>query len=86
MSLNEFIVEDAALEWLGELGHAFGHGPHLSPSEPAAERNSLSEVGLVGRLSEAIRLNPAISFCSLAALRDTLLPGLLSKEMSVFTS
>ena len=27
MSLNESIVEDAALEWFGELGYAFGHLP-----------------------------------------------------------
>ena len=25
MSLNESIVEDAALEWFGELGYAVGH-------------------------------------------------------------
>jgi type I restriction enzyme R subunit len=72
MSLNESIVEDAALEWFGELGYAVGHGPHLAPGEPAAERsrsaaetdevNSFSEVVLVGRLREAIRrLNPALS-------------------------
>jgi type I restriction enzyme R subunit len=61
MSLNESIVEDAALEWFGELGYAVGHGPHLAPGEPAAERESFSEVVLVGRLREAIRrLNPAI--------------------------
>ncbi len=69
MSLNESIVEDAALEWFGELGYAVGHGPHLAPGEPAAERNrsaaemdevnSFGEVVLVGRLREAIRrLNP----------------------------
>jgi hypothetical protein len=28
MSLTESIVEDAALEWFGELGYAVGHGPH----------------------------------------------------------
>ena len=62
MSLNESIVEDAALEWFGELGYAVGHGPHLAPGEPAAERDSFSEVVLVGRLREVIRwLNPAIS-------------------------
>ncbi len=44
MSLNESIVEDAALEWFGELGYAVGHGPHLAPGEPAAERDSFSEV------------------------------------------
>ena len=55
MSLNESIVEDAALEWFGELGYAVGHGPHLAPGEPAAERDSFGEVVLVGRLREAIR-------------------------------
>ena len=60
-SLNESIVEDAALTWFGELGYAVGHGPHLAPGEPAAERDSFGEVVLVGRLREAIRrLNPAI--------------------------
>jgi len=61
MSLNESIVEDAALEWFGELGYAIGHGPHLAPGEPAAERDSFGEVVLMGRLREAVRrLNPAI--------------------------
>jgi type I restriction enzyme R subunit len=71
MSLNESIVEDAALEWFGELGYAVGHGPHLAPGEYARgtltpalsqwERESYGEVVLVGRLREAIRrLNPAI--------------------------
>ena len=61
MSLNESIVEDVALEWFGELGYAVGHGPHLAPCEPAAERDSFGEVVLVGRLREAIRrLNPAV--------------------------
>ena len=62
MSLNESIVEDAALEWFGELGFAVGHGPLLAPGEPAVERDSFGEVGLVGRLREAIRrLNVFIS-------------------------
>jgi type I restriction enzyme R subunit len=73
MSLNESIVEDAALEWFGELGYAVGHGPHLAPGEPAAERASFGELVPVGRLPEAIRrLNPAIPFRALAALRETL--------------
>ncbi len=84
MSLNESIVEDAALEWFGELGYAVGHGPHLAPGEPAAERDSFSEVVLAGRLRAAIRrLNPAIPSRTLATLRDTLLPKLLSGELSV---
>ena len=55
MNLNESIVEDAALEWFGELGYAVGHGPHLAPGEPAAERDSFGEVVRVGRLREVIR-------------------------------
>ena len=61
MSLNESTVEAAALEWFGALGYAVGHGPKLAPGEPGAERDSFSDVVLVGRLREAIyRLNPAI--------------------------
>ena len=61
MSLNESIVEDAALEWFGELGYAIGHGPHIAPGEAAAERDSFAEVVLVARLRSALqRLNPAI--------------------------
>ena len=60
--LNESIVEDAALEWFGELGYAVGHGPQLAPGEPAAERQLFGEVVLVRRLREAVRrLNPAIT-------------------------
>jgi type I restriction enzyme R subunit len=83
MYLNESHVEDAALEWFGELGYAVGHGPDLAPGEPAAERDSFGEVVLVGRLREAIRrLNPALPSRTLATLRDTLLPKLLSGEVS----
>ena len=71
MGLDESIVEDAALEWFGELGNAVGHGPHLAPGEYAGgtlipafsqgEKEKDGEVVLVGRLREAIRrLNPAI--------------------------
>ncbi len=61
MNLNESIVEDAALEWFGELGYTVGHGPHLAPAEPAAERDSFGDVVLVARLRDAVaRLNPHI--------------------------
>ena len=60
-NLNESHVENAVLEWFGELGYAVGHGPHLAPGEAAAERDSFGEVELVGLLREAIRrLTPAI--------------------------
>jgi type I restriction enzyme R subunit len=55
MSLNESIVEDAALTWFGELGYAVVHGPLIAPGEPAAERDGFGEVVLVGRLREALR-------------------------------
>jgi type I restriction enzyme R subunit len=55
------MVEAAALGWFQELGYAVLPGPQLAPGEPAAERESFSDVVLVGRLREAIgRLNPAI--------------------------
>ena len=71
-ALVDPIVEDAALEWFGELGYAVGHGTPFAPGEHAGgtltqalsqgERESYSEVVLVGcLLREAIRrLNLAI--------------------------
>lgn len=44
MSLNESIIESATLEWFGQLGHAIGHGLHLAPGEPTAERVSFGNV------------------------------------------
>ena len=55
MTLNESIVEAAALELFGELGYAVGHEPHIAPGEPAAERGSFGEVVLVGRFCEVGR-------------------------------
>ena len=79
MTLNESIVEDAALEWFGELGYAVGHGPQLAPGEPAAERESFGEVVLVGRLREAIRrLNPAIPEEARATIRKFRIAQFLS--------
>ncbi len=61
MNLNESIVEDAALEWFGELGYTVGHGPQLAPGEPAAERDSFADVVLVERLRGALaKLNHGI--------------------------
>jgi type I restriction enzyme R subunit len=71
MALHASIIEDAALEWFGELGYAVGHGPQMAPGEHAegtltpalsqGERESYGDVVLVGRLREAIsRLNPSV--------------------------
>ncbi|MEN9637033.1 MAG: hypothetical protein RL077_5437 [Verrucomicrobiota bacterium] len=71
MSLNESIVEDAALEWFGEQCCV---APSLIPAFSHGEKEEC----------EAIRrLNPAIPSRTLATLRDTLLPKLLSGELSV---
>jgi len=61
MMLNESAVEEATLDWFGELGYSIKHGPHIAPGEPETERASFGDVVLVGRLREAIyRLNPNI--------------------------
>ncbi len=66
MGLNESHVEDAALEWCGDLGYEVGHGQQFAPGESAAERESFSEVVLVGRFRESIRrLNPANAWATL---------------------
>ena len=58
MSLNESIVEVAALEWFGEQSRV---APTLIPAFSHGERELYSEVVLVGRLRKAIRrLNPTI--------------------------
>jgi len=41
MSLNESTVEDATLEWFGELGYAVGRGPHIAQGEPAVARATI---------------------------------------------
>lgn len=80
-TFNESIVEDAATKWLGELNYTIGHGLHLAPGELGAGRDLFGDKVLVGRLREAIlRLYPSIQFRTLAKLRDTLLPKVLSGE------
>ena len=34
--MDESVVEDAVLSWVGELGYGVGHGPQMAPAEPAA--------------------------------------------------
>ncbi|MEA3213202.1 MAG: hypothetical protein QOE70_6259 [Chthoniobacter sp.] len=50
MSFNEAIVEEAVLEWFGELGYAAGHGPQILPVSSRRSGIRLGEVVLVGRL------------------------------------
>jgi len=58
---TESVVEDAALEWFGELGYSILHGPEIAPGEPVAERATYEHVLLEGRLQEALtKLNPDV--------------------------
>ena len=62
-SFTESIVEEAALEWLDELGYSVLHGPSMEIGESAAERSDASfrDVILEGRLRSALaRLNPGL--------------------------
>ena len=58
-SLAEADVEDAALEWLGDLGWQTAHGPDIGPDQPGEERADYGVVVLEQRLRDALaRLNP----------------------------
>ena len=58
-SFTESDVEEAALEWLQEVGYTYAGGPDIAPGEPGAERETYREVVLAGRRRPALaRLNP----------------------------
>jgi type I restriction enzyme R subunit len=61
MTISEDTVEQAAIEWLQELGYDYVAGADISPGGGASERDSFSDVVLQGRLEDAIsRLNPSV--------------------------
>ena len=53
-TIYESDVEEAALEWLAELGYTVLHGPDIAPDTPDAERFSYNEVILTRRLQNAV--------------------------------
>ena len=60
-NFTESLVEEAALEWFGDLGYSIVGGPTLAPGESGAERDSFGDVLLLGCLRAAIhRLNPEV--------------------------
>ncbi len=60
-TFTESEVEQAALDWLENLGFAVKHGPEIAPGELAAERVDYGQVVLETRLRDALaRLNPAL--------------------------
>ena len=58
-TLSESTVEQAAMEWLSDLGWETAYGPDIAPGTPAAERDNYTQVVLERRLRDALeRLNP----------------------------
>ena len=61
VSFLESNVEQAALDWLEELGYETLFGPNIAPDEPSAERDNYGQVVLESRLRQALeRLNPQV--------------------------
>src|SRR5258708_4370088 len=61
MSINESIVEQAALDWLAGLGYEVLSGLAIAPGETAAERSDYRQVFLFDRLQTKLEdLNPKI--------------------------
>ena len=74
--MTETDVEQAALDWLRELGYTVLHGGRIAPGEATAERGSYNEVVLKGRLRDALyRLNPHLPEVAVEeALRKVVTP------------
>jgi len=60
IAFNESIIEEAALEYLRDLGYTTEFGPIIAPDGPSPERDSFQQVYLYDRIREAgVRLNPS---------------------------
>ena len=60
-TITEADVEQAALDWLRELGWQVAHGPDIAPDAPDAERDFYRQTVLERRLRDALAtLNPAL--------------------------
>ncbi len=68
---NEDVVEQAALEWLREIGYKTLHGETIAPGEPAAERSGFGDVLLLERFRSALaRINGHIPASARAETTD----------------
>jgi type I restriction enzyme, R subunit len=83
----ESVVEEAALDWLSELGYTVLHGPEIALGEPAAERRdpNYRDVVLERRLGEAMgRLNPGLPQAAIEEARRKLMrsdgPSLVARN------
>jgi len=62
MKITETHVEEAALEWLKELGYEIAYGPDIGPEGTKPERASYGDVILQDRLTRSLRsINPGLS-------------------------
>lgn len=60
-TITEADVEQAALDWLSDIGWAVVHGPEIAPEAPNAERDDYGQVALERRLRVALaKLNPEL--------------------------
>ena len=60
-SLTESDVEQAALDWLADLGWSVAYGPDIAPDTSKAERTDYGQVVLERRLRDALaELNPTL--------------------------
>ena len=59
MRMTESVVEDAAIEYLGDLGYDYLHGSVIAHDGERPERSSYGDVIIAGRLRAALaRINP----------------------------
>lgn len=77
---SESVVEQAALDWLENLGYTILFGLDVAPGELQAERNDYRQVVLETRLRQALqRLNPQVPHDAIQeAFRKLTLPDLPS--------
>lgn len=67
VGFTESVVEEATLDWFGQIGYAIEHGPGIAPGEVGAERTDYHEVILGGRLRDAlVRINLGASVEAIA--------------------
>src|SRR5512147_967956 len=58
MTFTESTIEQAAIDWLKELGYDYAFGPEIAFDGERPERSDYQEILLLGRLQDAIaRIN-----------------------------
>ena len=60
-TIDEFDIEQTALDWLAGMGYSVLHGPDIAPETPGAERSRYEDVVLTQRLRDSVaRMNPTM--------------------------